>query len=127
MSEEEVNKIDSIKKTQQEVDQTGVSDVVAQRLTEEAQKGAKSQANKENVNQEDPNRAISLGELRKLIAEINGSFERVSKFLETVGNQVNDNVNQLGVLHSRVSRLEQRSGINYTDTLPEAGKPGKSE
>lgn len=125
MTEENVNeevvspadKIDQAKSSD-EGQVNAMDNAVANRLMEEASKGAKDQAEKDNLKTDDPSRAISLGELRKLIIEINGSFDRVSKFLETSGSQISQNLNNIHALHARISKIEQKLGINYMDMMP---------
>lgn len=111
------NKVDSVKNQESE-EGASVNDVVAKRLAEEATKGATQQAQRDGLKQDDPNRAISLGELRKLIAEINGSFERVANALESMGSQVSTNANDISALSTRIAKLEQKAGINYLDSMP---------
>lgn len=111
-------KIDDAKGAGDESQVNAMDGTVAKRLMDEASQGAQDQAEKDNLKPDDPSRAISLGELRKLIAEINGSFDRVSNFLETSGSQIAQNLNSIHALHARISKVEQKLGINYMDMMP---------
>lgn len=132
----EENEIEEPATPADKIDQAKVSDdgqvnamdnAVASRLMEEATKGAQDQAEKDNLGTDDPSRAISLGELRKLIVEINGSFDRVSNFLETSGSQISQNLNNIHALHARISKIEQKLGINYMDMMPGMDLPKEGQ
>lgn len=124
--ENPAEKINSVRKQEEKSDAT-IDSAVANRLQQEAIEGAKKQAENNQLQVSDPTRPISLGELRKLIGEVNGSFDKVAKLIQSSAEQININLNHIHTFHARLSKIEQQLGINYMDTLPEQkiNKPEK--
>jgi hypothetical protein len=103
-----------------------VNDIVRQRLEADARSSVESLVQKETTqgvtrDKDDLSRPITLGEARKLVGEINGSFDKVKQWVEGINGMIGQQNQYIQSLEARVRAQDVK--VNDLLAMLERNKP----
>lgn len=105
---------------------TNVNDIVRQRLEKDAVASVEKLVTTEQTqgiarDKDDLSRPITLGEARKLVAEINGSFEKIKEWVEQINGIITSQGNYIQAMEQRYKAQEMK--VNEIVLNAERDKP----